>query len=356
MPMLSTVGGVSAALLATAGVFLRRRISRDWISRSSITYSQQHKDGHHHHTSLFTKEQTIIITGGNTGLGYEAAKDLAANCGGKLILACRDDEAGKRAALQIRESSGNDDVDCMRLDLASLDSVRKFSVELKERNEKVCALICNAGVWMPDDDGADRKKTEDGYEIHFGVNHLGHFALIQSLIPLMEQSGTEDGRIVIVSSSLCKSGKIDLQKRDFVHDGRVLEADAKKSFAPLGYCDSKLMNMLTCRELAAKLQGSNVSTYAISPGFCKSQLGRNVQVPTYKKMLMVPLMRLFQRSSEQGAQNIIFAVTEDKTKLESGAMYQDGKVWEDGVKLVETLGDDLQKGLWELSEELIKEK
>jgi len=121
-------------------------------------------------------------------------------------------------------------------------------------------------------------------------------AVLVLSIPLMEQSGTEDGRIVIVSSSLCKSGKIDLQKRDFVHDGRVLEADAKKSFAPLGYCDSKLMNMLTCRELAAaKLQGSNVSTYAVSPGLCKSKLGRNVQVPTYKKMLMVPLMRLFQR-------------------------------------------------------------
>ena len=128
----------------------------------------------------------------------------------------------------------------------------------------------------------------------------------------------------------------------------------------MGYCDSKLMNMLTCRELAVRLsQGSNnITTYAVSPGFCQSQLGRNVnsQMPIYKKMLMIPLMRFFQRSSAQGAQNIMFAVMEDRTKLESGSMYQDGVIWEDGVKLMDTLGDDLQKGLWDLSEELIKEK
>jgi len=284
-------------------------------------------------------------------LGYEAAKYLARG-GGKIILACRNGDAGERAALEIRESTGNKDVNFLKLDLASLSSVRSFATDFKTRNEKVHALVCNAGVWVPDD---QKTKTNDGYEIHFGVNHLGHFALIQSLIPHMEQSGM-DSRIVIVSSSLSKSGKIDLQKRDFIYDGRVPEADAKKSFAPTGYCDSKLLNMMTCRELAVKLRGSNITTYAVSPGFCSSQLGRNVQMPVYKKMLVAPLMRLFQRSSKKGALNIVFAVTEDKTKLESGTMYQDGKVWKDGVNLIDTLGDDLQKGLWELSEELIKEK
>ena len=114
--------------------------------------------------------------------------------------------------------------------------------------------------------------------------------------------------------------------------------------------------MSTCRELAVKLRGSNITTYAVSPGFCSSHLGRSVQMPGYKKMLTTPLMRKFQRSSQHGTLNLIFAMTEDKTKLESGTMYQDGKIWKDGVDLINTLGGDLQRGLWELSRELIKEK
>ena len=274
--MLSTIGGV-AALLTGGGYLLRRRISRNWISKSAICAQQ------------FTKDQTTIVTGGNTGLGYEAAKDFA-NCGGKIILACRDGDAGERAAVKIRQSTGNEDVDCMILDLASLDSVRKFATEIKTRNEKIYALICNAGVWQPE----SGHKTKDGFEIHFGVNHLGHFALIQSLIPQMKESGM-DSRIIIVSSSLAKSGKMDMQKRDFIYDGRALAADDKRGFAPLGYCDSKLMNMLTARELAVRLQRSNITTYAVCPGFCSSQLGRNVNMPIYQKVLMLPLMRLMQR-------------------------------------------------------------
>ena len=244
----------------------------------------------------------------------------------------------------------------MKLDLSSLDSVRSFAADVKKRDEKIYALICNAGVWVPDDDSQDSTKTTmDGFEIHFGVNHLGHFLLIKSLLPQMEKSGM-DSRIVIVSSSLCKSGQIDLEKRDFIHKARVPSEDKKKSFAPTAYCDSKLMNLLTCRELASRLQGTNITTYSLSPGFCRSQLGRNVQMPAYKKMLITPLMRLFQRSTYQGALNIVFATTEDKAKMESGVMYQDGEVWGDGVKLLDTLDDNLQKGLWDLSEELVKEK
>lgn len=296
---LSAIGGISAF-----GAFLlRQRVSRNWISKSSICYQQ------------FTKEQTVVVTGGNTGIGFEAAKDIA-SCGGKVILACRDGNTGDHAALQIRESTGNMDVECLQLDLASLDSVKAFASNLKTRNEKIHALICNAGVWVPD----GGHKTRDGFEIHFGVNHLAHFALIQLLIPQMENSGM-DSRIIIVSSGLAKSGQIDLQKRDFVYEARAPKPGEKASHAPNAYCDSKLMNMLTSRELAVKLQGSNITAFAVSPGFCQSKLGRNVHMPIHKKILVLPLMRLFQRSPAQGAQNIMFALMEDKSKLENGGMY-----------------------------------
>ena len=343
--MASTAIAVGS-VLTTCGYLLRRRISKNWISPSSIPHKQ------------FTKDQTIVITGGNTGLGYEVAKYLSSN-GVKIILGCRNLDTGKHAALKIRECTSNNDVEAMKLDLSSLESINTFATELKTRKENIYALICNAGVWQPDnDDGGGgnynkNTKTKDGFEIHFGVNHLGHYALIQELLPHMELDA-EDRRIVIVSSSLCKWGKIDLDKRDFIYNQRVIGPGEKKSFAPTGYCDSKLMNMLTCRELSWKLDGSNVTTYAVSPGFCSSQLGRNVQMPIYKKVLLTPLMRLFQRSSQQGALNIIYTVTEDKDKLESGAMYSDGEIWEEGETMIESL-DDEQKGLWELSEDLIKE-
>ena len=277
----------------------------------------------------------------------EAAKILS-SFGAKIILACRNTDSGEEAAVKIREHTSNASiVECRKLDLASLQSVQSFAQEIKDRDEKIYALICNAGVWIPDDDtNQQNKTTKDGYEAHFGINHLGHFSLIQSLLPQMEQS---DSRIVIVSSSLCKSGKIDIQKPDFIHKQRVSE---KKSFAPTGYCDSKLMNMLTCRELAKRLP-SNILSIAVSPGFCVSQLGRNVHVPIYKKLFLVPIMRLFQRSTQQGALNIVFATTEDENNIESGVMYQDGTIWKDGVALMEEFGEDLQKELWKLSEELM---
>jgi len=301
-------------------------------------------------------------------LGLEAAKDLAGRIGnGKIILACRNYENGESAASMIRESSGNANVECMRLDLASSDSIRQFALDLTKRNEDseeqldISALICNAGVWVPME---QKRKTDEGYEIHFGVNHLGHFSLVQSLLPIMKESKLEDKRVVFVSSSLLKSGKIDMQKRDFIHNGRSDEEvetnetkkkKKKKSFAPTGYCDSKLMNALTCRQLALELQNqqqqtsnNNITTYAVCPGFCKSNLGRSVAVPFYVR----GIMRLFQRTSAQGAQNIVHVTMEDREKLVSGAMYQDGKIEDGTTSVLDEVGEDVQKELWDLSKEL----
>jgi NAD(P)-dependent dehydrogenase (short-subunit alcohol dehydrogenase family) len=337
------VGGV---VIAGGSILIRRRISKNWMTRSTLSNRR------------LTKEQgTIIITGGNIGLGYAAAQTLA-EFGGKILLACRDVDAGERAAFAIRKATGNADVHCAMLDLSSLESVRTFASALTLKRERIFALVCNAGVWVPPDGDVKQQqtKTQDGYEIHFGVNHLGHFALIKSLVPRMVQSDIMDARIVIVSSSLCKAGKVDITKRDFIYNARekTLEEKKKRSFAPTAYCDSKLINLLTCRELAVRLRGTNLTTYAVSPGFCRSQLGRNVKLPFFTKVVAVPMMRLVQRSPEQGALNIVHAVLGDKDTMESGAMYQDGKIWDDGVKLVKTLDASLQKGLWDISEELLK--
>ncbi|KAL3788552.1 hypothetical protein ACHAW5_009398 [Stephanodiscus triporus] len=337
--MLSTVGGVAALVAGGGAILLRRRVSRDWIARSSVI-RRDDRD-----RSSPGDASTTIVTGGNVGLGYAAAMDLA-GLGRRIVLACRDVDAGERAAAAHTASARATTKSFARgWTCRRWIRVRSFAAEMSTRDRGVRAL----GRLEDEDRGRPRDPL-------LAWNPLGHFKADTVAPASVERSGI-DGRIVIVSLDLVQGGKIDsCVDRDFVHDGRVPDEGEKRSFAPTGYCDSKLMNMLTCRELAVRLRGSTITTYAVSPGFCRSQLGRNVRMPLYKKALAAPIMRLFQRSAEQGALNIVHAVIEDKEALESGAMYQDGKIWDDGVKLVETLGDDLQKGLWEISEELIKEK
>lgn len=331
MGMLTVLGG-SSACVATAIYFLRRRISKNWLTPSSIT-----------HPITLTKEHTVIITGGNSGLGYETALDLAKR-GAPIVLGCRDAVSAERAVKSIRAASNNEDVSFMELDLSSLQSVKTFANDIIDKHKNVYALICNAGVWMSMD---QEKRTQDGYEIHFGVNHLGHFMLIQELLPLLEKSEM-DSRIVLVSSSLSKSGKIDMQTKDFMKKGRQ---QPEKSFAPSGYCDSKLMNALTAGQLAKVLDDSTVSAYSVCPGFCKSQLGRNVKMSPVKQMIASPVMRLFQRSANQGAQNIVYLTVQDKGELVNGGFYQDGKASEEML----ASHSDVQKPLWDLSVQLIKE-
>ena len=357
MGVITTTLVGSGTILVTATMLFRRRLSRNWIKISPTV------------TKTLQSNEAIIITGGNCGLGLETAKDLMGRIigNGKIILACRNVVSGEDAISLIRrQSSGKNtatNIECMQLDLASPESISKFVTDLTKRHNdvneqlQIHTLICNAGVWMPMEN--HQKTTKEKYEIHFGVNHLGHYRLMKSILPLMMSSSSSDKRIIFVSSSLLNSGKIDMQKRDFIYDGRVENEKKKKnSFAPTGYCDSKLMNALTCRQLAIELQkhnnqqqkqkNSTITTYAVCPGFCRSNLGRSVQVPFFVR----GIMRLFQRTSAQGAQNIVHVTMEDTQKLVSGGIYQDGKISMELTSFLDGVGVDVQKQLWDLSSEL----
>ncbi len=293
------------------------------------------------------------------GLGYEAAKDFSRR-NGNVIIACRNVTKGEEAAKSIAKSTGNDNVECLELDLASLASVKEFITKIQSdpKYSSIDALVCNAGVWIPDT-GDGMPKTKDGYEMHFGVNHLSHFLLATSLEKQLANSG--DGRIVFVASSLMRSGKLDMAAQDFVHEGRKkVEVDEpgqkkkKSSFGPPpAYCDTKLMNALTCKHLSTILPPT-VTTYSVCPGFCRSSLGRSVSVSFMQKILVTPVMLLIQRSAAQGAQNIVHATIEDKGKLQSGAMYKDGEVSSELNEYMSTFGDDCKK-LFELSERLVQD-
>ena len=374
MPGIGTItASTLAALFGGGAIYLRRRVSRGWLDYRNSGPQDLSSKG------------VIVVTGASTGLGYEAAKEFAKRRA-TVVLACRDAQKAEEAADRIARSidatadpllSARERLDSSLppLNLASLDSVETFADELAAKYSRrgVYALVCNAGVWMPMDQHA---KTEDGYEIHFGINHLGHVALIRAVADrMMTKSKKEDCRVVLVSSGLAKNGKIDMEKQDFVYEGRTQQngdedsnspdnnddaSQSKKkkshaSFAPTGYCDSKLMNALTNRHLATEFgkTAPHVTTYACCPGFCRTSLGRHVQFPFYKKLLLGPLMLMIQRNSVQGAQNIIHATLEDRDKLESGGMYRDGQIAKEETEYIDSLDKDLPQKLWNLSEQLL---
>ena len=281
----------------------------------------------------------IVVTGANTGLGAEAARDFAKR-GATVVLACRNAEKTEPFLTSVRKESGNTNVHFMHLDLASLSSVRRFADELTSAYPKIHSLVCNAGVWLP----MERKiKTMDGFEVHVGTNHLGHFLLTSLLLDRLAASSPS--RVVVVSSSLMDSGRVDLAAHDHFLEGR--QAEGKHSHVPTGYSDSKLMNALFVKELAARTQGRGITAVCISPGWCKTELSREVGLP----FIFLPIAAMFMRSAAQGAQNIIQAVVEDSQRLSSGGFYSECKL--DMAKEAR-LGEmgELQLQLWQRSVEL----
>ena len=180
---LATAGAVGLACLC---VYLIRRWAAGGVCRS-----QARLDG-----------KTVIITGANTGIGLETAVDLAKR-NARVILACRSVERGETAAVEVRKRSGNDNVVFVQLDLASLDSVRKFAAKILEEEPRIDILINNAGVMLP-----TRTLTQDGFETAFGVNHLGHFLLTNLLLDCIKEAPS--ARIINVSSKGCERGRLDL--------------------------------------------------------------------------------------------------------------------------------------------------
>ena len=202
--------------------------------------------------------KTVIITGANTGIGLETAVDLAGR-GARVILACRSSEKGEKAAVEVRRRSGNDNVVFRSLDLSSLESVRRFASQVLNEEPLIDILINNAGVM-----GCPYAKTVDGFEMQFGVNHLGPFLLTNLLLDRLKDSPA--ARIVTVSALAAVWGKIDFDNINWDHSYNHLNA----------YMASKLANIVFTRSLAKRLTGSRVTANALHPGVIgTTELGRH---------------------------------------------------------------------------------
>ena len=245
--------------------------------------------------------RTYLVTGGNTGIGRATATVLARR-GGRVYIACRSAAAGQTAVSAIKAETGSSAVWLLPLDLASLASVRSCAAEFLALDEPLHVLVNNAGV------GGQRGLTADGFELHFGVNHLGHFALTLLLLDRLRASGP-GARVVNVSSQAH-------------HSARGVDFDAVRrrtgSFTGTReYAVSKLSNVLFSQELARRQGGADggVSSYALHPGVVASDIWRRVPQPARS------LITRRMLTTERGALTSLYCATSPAVAADSGRYY-----------------------------------
>jgi NAD(P)-dependent dehydrogenase (short-subunit alcohol dehydrogenase family) len=271
--------------------------------------------------------RTVVITGSNSGIGLNAARELA-RAGARVVMAVRNTQKGEEAAASVQG-----DVEVRELDLADLSSVRSFASEYEG---DIDVLINNAGVMA-----VPESRTADGFEMQIGTNHLGHFALTNLLLP-----GIRD-RVVTIASGAHRMGKIDLED---------LNWENRRYDRWRAYGQAKLANLLFTLELQRRLDeaGSDVRAVAAHPGWSAT----NLQSHTGSRLqngFMAIGNKLWAQSDEKGAWPTLYAATQDV----AGAAY----VGPDGFQemrghptLVSRSGaasdEQTARGLWELSERL----
>lgn len=219
-----------------------------------------------HWTTEQIPDQTgriALVTGSSSGIGYETARVLAAK-GAEVVIAVRNAAKGNAAAERIRSSNATANVRVMDLDLADLASVRRFAETFKNSYARLDLLINNAGVMIP-----PYSKTADGFELQFGTNHLGHFALTGLLLGMLAQ--TENSRVVNVASGMHKAGRIDFED---------LNWEKRPYKAWRGYGDSKIANLYFTYELnrRVKTNGIQIMAVAAHPGWTATELQRHTSL------------------------------------------------------------------------------
>lgn len=242
--------------------------------------------------------RTFLVTGGNTGIGYATAEALAAR-GGRIYVACRSADRGAAAVAAIKGSTGNEAVAFLPLDLADLDSVRACAASYLALGEPLHVLINNAGH------GGRQGVTKQGFELAFGVNHLGHFLLTTALLDCLRAGAP--ARVVTVSSKWHHAAR-----------GIGFETLRRRGRGVTGlrqYGVSKLCNVLFTQELARRLDGTGVTSYAVHPGMVASGIWRRVPWPVR------PLIMSRMLSTADGARTSLYCATAEEVASSSGRYY-----------------------------------
>jgi NAD(P)-dependent dehydrogenase (short-subunit alcohol dehydrogenase family) len=280
--------------------------------------------------------KTIVVTGANTGLGFEAAKTLAGK-GARVLLGCRSKSKAQAAKDKILAAFPKADLVIIELDLGSLASIQKAAEQINQE-PYLHVLINNAGIMVP-----PLEYTEDGFESQFGVNHLGPFVLTSLLLDKIR--ATPNARIVSTASIAHKRGKINFA-----------DINAKKSYSAWErYAQSKIANLYFGYELQRRLTalGDDTISVVAHPGVADTELSRYIPKAF---MLMMPVFKLFCNSAEQGAWPTLCAAT--MTGVKGGEYYGPSKRAEMAGPAVKvrsnwrSRNEDIAKKLWDLSIEM----
>ncbi|KAH7949042.1 hypothetical protein HPB49_004339 [Dermacentor silvarum] len=247
--------------------------------------------------------KTVIITGGNRGIGKETARELCRR-NARVILACRDIHKARAAADEIAGDTGVRP-ECMNLDLCSFHSIRQFAQQVLRQEERLDVLINNAGILAT----SRRRETEDGFEVTFQSNYLGHFLLTNLLLGLLKKSSP--CRIINV-------GSIGHWMGTFNSD-----VDFKKYSQNHVYTSTKLYMTLFTMELARRLAGTGVTANCLHPGFVKSDFAH--QATDFYTRTVDFVIRLFGKSVNDGAQTSVHLAVSEEVEGVSGGMFSDCK-------------------------------
>ncbi|XP_068507693.1 dehydrogenase/reductase SDR family member on chromosome X isoform X1 [Syngnathus scovelli] len=277
--------------------------------------------------------KVAIVTGGGRGIGYEVARHMS-KLGVHVIIACRDEQQGLASIRRIHKEYNEAKVEFKKLDLASLQSIRQFVQSFKEHDLPLNILVNNAGVML-----VPESCTENGFEVHFGVNYLGHFLLTLLLLDTLKLSGKSDNfsRVVNVSSSAHRNGEIRL---DDLNSRQCYSAHA-------AYCQSKLAQLLFSSHLHRELEqgGFPVSSCAVDPGVVATSLYRHLWTPL--RLAHGVVARLLFRTPTEGAATVLYAALSPALEGECGGGY-----WANGRRDVTTpltFDPRIQQLLWETS-------
>ncbi|WP_129840023.1 oxidoreductase [Streptomyces sp. RFCAC02] len=293
------------------------------------------------------KGRSVVVTGANSGLGHVTARELARR-GAHTVLACRDRERGQAALDRLRDEVPEARLELRLLDLAELSSVRAFAAQW--RGERLDLLINNAGLMA-----VPHGRTSDGFETHFGVNHLGHFALTGLLLPALLAAPSP--RVVTVSSFLHLMANVDLSRPAPGEDPGT--GVGRRHNRWVAYARSKSANLLFTHELARRAAGSGLVAVAAHPGWAATELqtkGPRLAGSAVRERGMRVLNGLFAARPEAGAVPLLYAATASGLPPDAYAGPRTpgrpggGRAW----RAPWTRDDAMSARLWEVSERLTR--
>eukprot|EP01026_Neomeris_dumetosa_P063775 TRINITY_DN6059_c1_g1_i1.p1 TRINITY_DN6059_c1_g1~~TRINITY_DN6059_c1_g1_i1.p1 ORF type:complete len:314 (-),score=35.87 TRINITY_DN6059_c1_g1_i1:252-1193(-) len=280
--------------------------------------------------------KVAIVTGGNSGIGLETVGALAyAGC--KVYMTSRNQDAGQKAAHNIKNKHKitKGEVNVRPLDLTKLPTIHSFSWDFLNAENRLDYLILNAGIMA-----SPQSYSDHGFELHMATNHFGHFALTKDLLPKMKSQDFQS-RIVVVSSSLHKKGKIDLSDLHYKHGRKYNAYDA--------YSQSKLANILFANQLAKILEGSSVNAYSLHPGVINTNLSRYMGVMgMLYRMLPMATIFSFMKTVEQGASTTVYTTVADELSGKSGSYLGNCSI---ETPAESALDMEMAEQLWKVTEE-----